>query len=372
VNALSPKYLLKQQLSSVDVYGTLLAQVLLSPEQRKLHLTNQWDKVKNGLRPFPIYNAVSITNSNDPLQNYFWNEFNPLEIRNLDLQLSIPTYAFGSEFDAGKSKLIAPEQSVGYLMGTYGSAYLIDLLDIDKILSDLRNAAHKAGHDQAARYLIAATLINLINLVPITYKQMRLLPSLTNNPFKNSTFANLPPSLKSATKLLFADAGIAYNIPGRPLLRKSRGLNVLIIGDTSGDLVDTTQMPPELEKFFRDAQKVFGYNYTQVDDNRTPTLKLYKDMKNPQAPRIIYFNFMKDPNLIEKGMADPTLAPLITQNNLSQFDYNCIAVGGYCNTFNFQYMVEQFKQLSGIAEFNIKINGPTVKKFLLDEFLSKP
>jgi hypothetical protein len=372
VESVWPKFLFNQQLSSVDVYGSLLAYTLLPPAQQHLALTDQWELIKKNNRPFPLYNAVSLYTDTQGQQNYFWNEFTPLQMRNLDLNLAIPTYAFGSEFDKDKSLSIAPQQLLGYLMGIFGSAYLIDLVDINKILTEIRTAAHAAGHLGAMQYLITATLINLINLVPISYRQMRLLPSLTNNPLKNSTFTQIPSTVKSADKLIFADAGIVCNIPGRPLLDPRRNLNVLIIGDTSGDTPFAQQTPNELRKLLADAERIYGYRYTQVDDKSAPTLRLYKDLKNAQAPRIIYFNFEPDQTLLKKGMEDPSLITLIKEANLNAFDYNCISIESYCTIFNFEYSSAQFKQLSGIAQFNILANKTTIQNFLQNEFKKQP
>jgi hypothetical protein len=369
VSVLWPKYVFNQNISSVDIYGSLLAEALLSNDQKKYHLADQWNYVKDGSKPFPLYTSVSPYTDDKGKQQYSWNEFNPLEMQNLDLNLSIPSYSLGSEFDKGASKEIAPQQALGYLMGTFGSAYLMDLIDIKKILTALQKEAGKKGSDKAAQYLIVATLINLINTLPLSISTLRVFPSLTFNPFKNYENKNIFTSFKNNNKLMFIDGATNYNIPGRPLLQPSRKVNAIIIGDTSGDVFTPNETPNELSKFFKDAKKVYGYTYTQVDDKKTPTLRLYKDLKNKQAPRIIYLNFVKDEALLKKGLQDPELKKIIDDGNLTAFDYGCV-LGGYCAVYNFDYDVPGFKQLSKIAEFNVKANKGAIEKFLRDEFIN--
>ena len=168
---------------------------------------------------------------------------------------------------------------------------------------------------------------------------------------------------------MYLDAGIDYFIPVLPLLRTSRNVNAIIIGDTSGDNPQQNEEPGELGKFFKDAQRLYGYTYKRVDDRSTPTLRLYKDMHHAQAPRIIYINFVRDDALLRKAQSDPALKKLIAERNLASFDFNCINyTDGFCRFFNFDYTVAQYMQLSGIAEFNIKANAETIKNFLNKEF----
>ncbi len=364
-----PKFLFNQSISSVDIYGSLLSKALLDPTIRKYHLTDVWDHVKDGNKPFPLFTSVNVYTNSAGQQDYNWNEFTPLEVRNLEYKTAMPTYSFGSLFDQGKAKEISPQQSLGYLMGTFGSAYLVNLIDIQKIIDGLKAQAAQKMSTEATQYLIAATLVNLISVLPTSVNTMRVFPSLTFNPYKNASFSNVPKSLKTSDQLMYVDAGISYNIPVLPLLRPSRNVNAIIIGDTSGDNFQKNEESGELSKFFKDAQRLYGYTYKRVDDKSTPTLRLYKDMQHAQAPRIIYFNFVRDDALIKKAQANPILKKFIDENNLSTFDANCISnTNGFCGFLNFDYTLPQFKQLAGIAEFNIKANADTVKAFLNKEF----
>ena len=161
-----PKFLFDQAISSVDIYGSLLSRTLLNDMAKKSHLTDVWNQVKDGKKPFPLFTAVSVYTDDAGKQAYSWNEFTPLEIRNIEFKLAMPTYAFGSAFDAGKSKEIAPQQALGYLMGMFGSAYLLNLIDIKTIATALKDQAAQKMSSDATQYLIAATVVNLIDVLP--------------------------------------------------------------------------------------------------------------------------------------------------------------------------------------------------------------
>ena len=132
-----PKVVFGQPISSVDFYGALLAHALLSDfgayQQRK-HLSDQYFHIKSGAAPWPIYTAVSMHSLAEHVYMYNWYEFNPEEIRNLELDIALPAFAFGRSFNAGKSQDFAPEQSFGFLMGIFGSAFAVNLNDLKRIM----------------------------------------------------------------------------------------------------------------------------------------------------------------------------------------------------------------------------------------------
>ena len=60
---------------------------------------------------------------------------------------------------------------------------------------------------------------------------------------------------------------------------------------------------------------------------------------------------------------NPELKKIIDENNLQRFDpVQCI--DAFCGTFNFDYTQEEFKQLSGIAQFNIKAHESAIKALI--------
>lgn len=365
-----PKFIFGQPIRSIDLYGFLLSQVLFGSDGPKKHLSDAVDRVKAGTIPLPIYTAASVSKKSAGNYSYDWYEFNPLEVRAaLDPKdpsnyYYIPSYSFASQFNTGKSIEIAPEQPMGYLLGIFGSAYSINFKDIGRFIAGGIDKL-KPGFfsmDQA-KYFIAAAVVNIIK--ELEFGKMRFSPAQIFNPFKG--YANAPSWIQNKDYLTLVDGGIEYNIPARPLLWPSRKLKVLIIGESSANV----ESAEELKKFFSDAKTTYGYNYIRIDNGSNDTIRLYKDLENPKAPRIIYINFLKDEKLMALAQKNNALNLFIKQSKLDTFDPNACVAGGFCDTFNFNYTPEQFLQLVGMAELNIKMNAKVIKEFLWDEIIGK-
>lgn len=356
-----PKFIYSQPISSIDLFGALLSYALLWPFEQFMHkqtLSAQVKKVIDGKVPFPIYTAVSMHNVQG-VYRYHWYEFNPLFIRNLEMHLSMPSTTFGSSYYQGYIRLAAPEQALGFLLGTFGSAYTVNVKDIDRILQ--ASVAYEEQQMQGAaktKYTIIKQLLSVIqDLSPIS--TARFSPAQVANPFYGYT-----PEVKwlnDRILLTFVDGGISYNIPVRPLALPERKAQVLIIGESSGNA--PTQA--ELHKAFEDLKRVYGYEYTQVNTQGSSVVQFYKDLKHPHAPKIIYVTYLKDQALIEKEK-EGNLKELIDKANLITFDpIKCVEKEA-CNTFNFNYTLKDFDQLAGLAEFNLYANRERVIQFLKD------
>ena len=61
---------------------------------------------------------------------YEWMEITPFEVGSSFLKTYIPTWAYGRKFKDGNSTNAPPEQTLGYFMGIFGSAFEISLKDI--------------------------------------------------------------------------------------------------------------------------------------------------------------------------------------------------------------------------------------------------
>lgn len=392
-----PKMLWGQPIRSIDFYGYLLGQVLLGNDGYKKRLSDQSVKVASGMYPYPIYTAVSMSKKEDDSYSYDWYQFTPNEImvefyENKDdlakksTILSVPVRAFGSEFNAGKSistghVTVAPEMMFGYWLGTFGSAFAINSKDI--------NAYVKYGFSNMKQSLTSFDgLINTFALAGIGIIQSiegvgsaRISPAQLFNPFKN--YSQTPIQwLKDKKYLTLVDAGVANNIPLMPLLWPERKIKFIIIGEAS----ITAGSARELKKFFDEAKLRYGYTYERVDDGNNVTLRLYKDKTNKQAPRIIYINYLKEPKLMAltgpKGIGSLTdqekierekLRQFIKAENLDSFDpVACIeSMKSFCNTLNFEYTQDQFKQLAGMAQFNMMANKEVIAEFIRDELENK-
>lgn len=371
-----PKFIFDQPIGSIDLYGSLLAYALfaqLGDQRQKQHLSEQWAKIQNGNKPFPLYTAVSIHKEGDKEYKYNWYEFNPLEIRNLENHLSIPAYAFDWEFSEGKSVQPAPEQSFGYLMGIFGSAYAVNFKDLQRIQLAAAKDTKPDAQVESVKLQVTKQLINSISELTIGTK--RASPAQVNNPFRK-----LPDTfnvkgyewIKNRPYLTFVDGGIAFNIPIKPVLREGRDVRVIVIGESSGN----AQLAGDLMESIKATEEYYKVNYkqdvsyTRVDDGSNKTLRLYKDLKNPNAPRIIVVNYLYDEDLIKRAEQNPALKAIIEKYNLRNFNSIACVENSFCNTFNFNYSKENFLQLLGIGYFNMKANEPVIKKFIKDELIN--
>ena len=357
-----PKFIFDQSLSSVDLYGALLAKVLFSEfedSRHQVHLADQTVSVDDGLMPYPIYTSVSMHRFEDEYR-YSWYEFNPAEVRNLDLDAYIPSWAFDCPFDHGQSVEIAPQQSFGYLMGIFGSAYTVNFQDMNRLFfEEVDNAPSWFNPIERIKYKVTKRIVQLMSYMPHIGKH-RFSPAQVNNPFKSCDHDYIPDWLADRDELTLVDGGIDYNIPIRPLLRPARGVDVIIIGESSGNVEEAR----ELDNMFEDIRDCYGYNYIRVNDENEKTLGLYHDPSNDQAPKIVYVNFLDDKVLLEEKAEEPDFRPLIVHNDLLSFDaHDCL--DQHCDTFNFDYSEQEFKQLAGIAEFNVKVHLESIRSFIM-------
>lgn len=382
-----PKAVLDKPVSSVDMFGGLLARALLSIAGNKpCHRYTMQDiqeRIALAEVPFPIFTAISDTSLGMAQKDhkwYFWYEFTPYSVENIDCSLRIPQASFGSKFNEGAvtNETVLPEK-LGSLMGMWGSAYTINFANkID---------AHHL--DALASWGIWAAK----NLVPsvgrLSKEEQRFYPAVAHNPF-----FNLPAEVaqrrfvseeQAATitgqeTATFVDAGIDFNLPILPLLKKMRNLDVVIVVDASGDIErkSVTQTPyakvcpNDLCKFF---ERVYekGIEYKELPVGEVG-FAAYIPLSGPASdedyiastlPVILYLNHETDVEALQEALhsKDKDLACLIRENDLLHFTPSeCEA--GYGNTFNFTYTTPQFNQLSAVGECKVLLHKDTIIKLL--------
>jgi phospholipase A2 len=360
-----PKLLFGQPIRLVDLYGIFLSKILLEDRvfEQKQYLSDLMSRIYEGAIPFPVFPAISMHKMHDKLYEYNWYGFSPLEVRNYSNNLSIPLWSFGRKFSQGISTNYAPEQHLGYLLGIFGSAYAINLKDLNTIFLQYieQEENQRSTPLEKFKYGIIAKAIKLLGNIA----NARLSPAQVHNPFfKLPASFGVQQWLTKKHYLTFVDAGIDFNLPLPLVWHKARAVDLIIIGDSSAEATPGT----ELAKAFRYAKKL-GYTYTRIDQNQNPTLRIYKDLTTKEAPVIVYINFKHE--LASQGQAtqDLYLKVLVEQNSLKQFNSNCLNL--FCHTLNFSYTEEQFKQLSGIGAFNIVANKETLKKIIEDILITK-
>ena len=376
-NVLWPNFLFDRPFRSVDIYGGLLAQTLLSglSGDPQIHrLSDEWNTIKDGDWPFPIRTAVTMMKENDDYK-YHWLEFNPNEVRDIETDLAIPIYSLGRKFDAGSSVNMAPEEKMiveygpeirlSALMGIWGSAFTANLGDFQMMME-----SYVAGSilDKAKKTVALRVLKALEKDTPIGNK--RLSPAQVNNPFKMCGSDKCPKAVGSWLSekdfLTIIDGGIEHNTPLSPLFKKQRELDVIIVGDSSGDI----ETPAQLDLFFKYIKNKEGFDYERFDNKTNSTFSVWRVKDNPKAPLIIYINFKNDAGLMKKAKEDLNLKALMDKYNLEEFDYKK-ALAGYASTFNWDYKLKQFLQLCGMGEFNMRANKKVIMNLLRELFDKK-
>jgi phospholipase A2 len=340
VEQLINKMYYKQLISVIDIYGHILANTLLAHtvnDPLRVTISESHKAIVDGSKPMPIYTAI---HSN--IQPYEWLEFTPFEVGSAYLKSYIPTWAFGRKFKEGVSVNNAPEQTLGFYMGIFGSAFELNLKDIIRMTAD--NIAQAKADIPSFVYapLKKITLLILNSILG----DIRLFPAI----LANFTFQHEKSPIKDERELVLIDAGIDFNLPLPPLLRDSRKVDIIIIYYASASINGA----PELYRAERYARrkgiKFPKINYEGIDQK---TINVFSDPNDPETPIIVYFPRIKN------------------ELYCTEFDPEICIAQNYCNTYNFAYTKEQVLQLCGLAEFTIKQNHHIVQDIIKDVLVRK-
>lgn len=206
----------------VDTWGYFISKNLLI--EPNMQLSNQGLHIANGHKPFPIYTAVDIAP-----RTRDWFEFTPFEIGSLGRKVSIPAWSFGRYFMSGISQDFAPEQSLGYLLGIFGSAMGAKIKDV-------------------------AEGVGLPNL---TDREWNL--TAAENPNFYFGIKDMQDSDQEVIKLV--DAGADFNLPYPPIsgIKPGRKADIIIFLDSSGEFGE--QVGGEIRK---------TYNYARTNNMKLP------------------------------------------------------------------------------------------------------
>jgi hypothetical protein len=338
------KYLFHQAITSVDLWGAMIANKLFEglSDRQNIYLSDQRKIIEDGKHIFPIYTAVH------PLEklNYDWFEFTPYEAGSTNLAAFTPIWAFGRKFLNGTSissttvsgKQFAPEQTLGFYLGIFGSAFTVNL---NEILDMMRQDEAVDNQDVNALEIkvkiiekLASSLAGIKDL-----RQARISPAQVMN-FTHGLDGS---PLKDLKKLTLVDAGLAFNLPLPPLLRPERQLDIIFIFDASADV----GMAGELKKAERYA-RANNLPFPEIDYNqaKTQAISVFRDETNRKIPTIIYMPLIKDLSL-------PSIA---SDPRFTDFDPKACVEKDYCSTFNFQYEQEEFETLTLLTEHNLADN----------------
>jgi phospholipase A2 len=276
LDTISKKIAYKQSISAMDIFGPLLSNLLLQDlkDQRvTTTLTATHSNATNGTYPLPLYQAINANT-----QPYDWLECSPFEIGSPYMNAFAPTNCYGSSFTNGTAVALAPEQTLGYMLGIFGSAFEVSVKDfIIRVLIPLikKTEIKRAAPGELSKLLTELTTEN------------RLAPSELPNfayGMKNCPIA------KDKT-LTLVDAGIDYNLGIRSLLNPNRGIDIIIMVDASSDVAGA----PELKLAERYAQKnnlpFPKINYEGIDKK---LISIFYDEHDASIPVIIYMPLIKN------------------------------------------------------------------------------
>ncbi|KNC98364.1 uncharacterized protein SPPG_06072 [Spizellomyces punctatus DAOM BR117] len=371
------KYFTEKAFSTVDIFGTLLTGRLLVPEAAKVAATRtvsvaaqagddpqtgsgkgdtretlsaheQIDRgklsyqrwaVEDQSLPIPIYTAVSHEIGKDTGgSRYQWWEFTPFEAGFRTESGSgsgawVPVWGFGRVFESGVSREKLPEQSLGLLLGTFGSAFTATVAHIWNEFKDTL--------PENLRERVLPLLEDVSEIHPISPARF---PNIV---YKLDNFEHL---IEEKTIALM-DSGMDNNIPFPPLLRPERNVDVIIALDASMDIgVDPWLIRAEAyarERGFpfptipKSEESHAGHRQDHLRETTCTVLSTISQAKSPADLTLIYLP------LIRNNEYDPQLDP-------SKADW--------CATYNFTFTPKQTDVLSGLACANVEKNQEKIRE----------
>lgn len=348
------KYIDNQEFGLVDLYGALLANTLLdgfADNKQTVCLSDLAHRLNDGSYPLPICTAVAGGVKNHDL----WFEFTPYQTGSTQTGF-IPTWALGRHYENGQSKEVergryAHQQSLGRCMGIWGSAFSVDG---ERVHHELRDTMSYQSLQFLGYFLCALT-----SYFP-NYGYVDSIWPDTNQNFAAAIVGNPTHDMKhegwwnwwhgkdkktiplTGNKVLsLIDGafdlvdGYGMNLGIIPLLRPERNVDVIIICDSSADLIGS----PSLRAAELRAKKM-GLKFPKIDYSKTDQsiISIFEDEYDSSVPTVIYMPGIKNP---EYGDFDPTTADFTT-------------------TTNFAYSSQQIDQLSELTEFAVLKNRDVI------------
>lgn len=329
--ALRTKLAFEQPLSWVDIYGLLLGTVLLDDFQdarHRVYLSHQIERVADGSWPYPIYTAVRA----EPNALSEWYEFTPHEIGASWLQKYTPTWAFGRWFVDGHSVDYAPEQSLGYLMGIWGSAFGANVKQIYESIQD-------KIHFSLTHEIIEKILLKEVGDDRITCGEVYNFVLGMRKPITQQTIL----------EMVDAGAHPGFNLPYPPISgeRPERQADIIIFLDSSAS-VKNGEVLREVEQYARDHDLPFPKIRYKGIENRA--ISIFKDECDPEVPVVIYMPRIND-RKFQCALQKPEYAQYASY--LRDFNVEYCVEQDCCNTMNFEYTFDQAMRVTKLTEFNM-------------------
>ncbi len=298
-SSLWPKYIFRQDTGIVDIYGVYLANTFLrgiknKVDRQRVTFSSMAHLVRDGSWPFILCTGVETSIDNH------WVTFTPFEVSCDSLHFNMPTWAFGRKFINGISVDFAPEPSLGFFMGLWGSALSGSIQEmLDTAMQQL---------DPILYNTISKLLLN------IGLSEFRIASIKIKNPLYGLETHSYRD--RNLTDLIFMDAGYVYNLPLPPVLKKERAVDIIIMLDASEDV---HKGAGELKKAVADLTEQ-GVEIPHIDFSTIldHPVTVYKP-DNPHMPILIYVVPLKQDSY------DPAFDPkdeFSTTYKTSRFSYD--------------------------------------------------
>lgn len=326
----------QQPFSTVDLFGAFLARHLLKDffgdDCQMVHMSDQMKTIQDGAFPFPIYSAVDgRINIRGTIP---WYEFTPIEIGSAQYGFYVPTWAYGRLFKNGISIDYAPEQSLGFHFGVFGSAYGGHFKSAwNRVLKDLVSSQAKAIIEK--------------NIMQSRAANIRFAWARVHNFMRDMDTHD---ALKKNKILKLVDAGIECNLPYVPLSgeREERKQDVLIIFDFSKKI-------PMALKHVEDYARMKNLKFPTIDytDIEKRTISIFWDEENPEIPVVIYMPRVSDYELWKEKKRESKYKKY---HDIECFNFDYCIKFGPCSTTNFRYAHTESQQVMDQMEFNVVAN----------------
>lgn len=329
LNNFAKRFSYGQYISSIEMYSSFIGDFTLLPAgDQRLNIT--WssiaDKIQEGNIPMPMGSAVAYDDSDKGLTSYYWYEVNPFEVGSDKANGYIPIQGFGAKYKKGRvvSNYAGhtPEYPLSFFEGVFGSAFTASYHEYQDHIGD-KTVFKFAGLElKVSKLFVNNNDIENIRFSPAT--------------FHNFMYGVDSSSLKNKSKLKLFDGGMNFNVPLPLLMRPSRNLDIIFIGDSMVDLQGLQLAAVHCKR----------------NNIKFPDLSMYKEDDLKKV--LTVFN---DPRQNNYDTTMPTImyCPLYKNSHYSEtFDPEECRKNGYCQVLNFNYTQEQADTVVNLMRVSIK------------------
>ncbi len=334
--------------TAVNLWGAMIGNRMMfgfGDNKQGQKLSAQASAVQDGSYPIPVYTAVS---GEEGKGEKYWYAFTPWEIslepwKKGSDGISIPMWGLGREYKNGVSKGYSPEPSLGFCLGTFGSAFAADF-----------NVIYTQVKDDISNPLLQGIFKEVLKQVGekrLTWAAVaNFMKGVAKSPFKDEE------------QLMMVDAGLAFNLPYPPVsgMRADRSPDIIIFMDGSAGIEgkggNTTVVDfRAVEKYAR--SKGLKYPKIRYDGITTKAVSVFKDDQDPSVPTVIYMPWVKDEAVMAKieTPAFKEFAKLKTLDLKKCCSTNkgiVVAIGGY--TYDESMLISQ------LMECNMRLSAADV------------